>query len=417
MHNTVFMKRRIAIGAVLAGVVLVVGGGCSAGADGACSDDDGAAVDCEVVTDDSALTAGAGSSGANAPVDSSRAAAIAWGDTDRAELRKFLPIGRTSGVTRFVVMRLRPSDLPRLAIGDTLRAAAELQITTACDIGQVGPSCGYAPHVRMQLLLSGNPNATEAKGPGTIALSDATKFDCTPNEHHCVKTIDFAEATRALQSGSAPACVKDNSCSVNVVAWAYHGDARGGGQDKLLLGANEGDFLQNGNIEQDRGRVMAVRERDLKATSVALEETSHNVKSGPIDLASDGHGRAIYSHPLNGGRDLKAGEKYRLWADVEASSNHRVNLSLEMFLTKNRGDDDGGKVDNTSPSAISEHSGTNCSPGSDCHLRKVAVFQVDRDIAGPVFINISASTEVPGPGSATTTIHDSGFIKAVRYTP
>jgi hypothetical protein len=43
------------------------------------------------------------------------------------------------------------------------------------------------------------------------------------------------------------------------------------------------------------------------------------------------------------------------------------------------------------------------------------VVTVDRDIAGPVYVNIAASTEVPGPGSATTTIHDTGFIKALRY--
>jgi hypothetical protein len=409
------MKRPFLIGTFLGSLALVSGAACSAGSD-TCSDDDGAPVECEVVTDDSALTA-SGSSSSNGKVDSSRAAAIAWGDTDRAELRKFLPIGRTPGVSRFVVMRLRPSDLPQLALGDTLRAAAEIQVTTRCDIGQVAPGCGYAPHVRLQILLSGNPDATNPNGPDTVALSAPTKFDCTLNEHHCVKTVDFAEATRTLQAGSAPACVKSSSCSINVVAWAYHDDARGNGQDKLLLGANEGDFLQNGNIEQDRGRVMAVRERDLAPAMVSLEETTHNVKSGGIDLASNGQDHRIYSHPLNGGRDLKAGEKYRVWANVDASSNHRVNLSLETFLTKNRSDDNGGKVDRVSPASISEHNGTNCSPGSDCHLRKVAVFQIDQDIAGPVFLNIAANTEVPGPGSATTTVHDSGFIKVARYAP
>ncbi|MEO8551987.1 MAG: hypothetical protein ABI678_18550, partial [Kofleriaceae bacterium] len=125
--------------------------------------------------------------------------------------------------------------------------------------------------------------------------------------------------------------------------------------------------------------------------------------------------KRIYSHTLNHGRTLRAGENYLVWADIEASSNGRVNLSLEMFLTKNRNDHNGGAIDGTHPKAISEHNGTNCSPGNDCHLRKVAAFSVDHDIAGPVYVNIAGSTEVPGPGSATTTVHDTGFVKVLRY--
>jgi hypothetical protein len=60
------------------------------------------------------------------------------------------------------------------------------------------------------------------------------------------------------------------------------------------------------------------------------------------------------------------------------------------------------------------YNGTNCTP--NCNLHKVTAFSIDRDIAGPVYVNIAASTEVPGPGSATTTIHDTGFIKALKYS-
>src|SRR6185295_18735428 len=76
-------------------------------------------------------TRGAGSPTAGTAIDP--------GPTDTAELRKLLPIGKTAGVTRYVLLRLRPSDLPKLAVGDTLRTAAELQLTTRCDIGQTGP--------------------------------------------------------------------------------------------------------------------------------------------------------------------------------------------------------------------------------------------------------------------------------------
>jgi hypothetical protein len=344
---------------------------------------------------------------------STASTAIDFGRTDTAERRKFLPVGRTAGVSRFVVMRLRPSDLPNLAAGDMLRAAAELQVTTRCDIGQVAPGCGYTPHVRLQLVISGNANGTDPRAQGTLALSDVKRFECTKDDHHCVKIINFSEAS--LKLAGAPHCVADNSCFINLVAWAYHPDARSSGQDKLLLGANEGDFLANNNIEQDRGRIMAIRERDLTAADVAFRVTKHDVRGGPIDLASNGQSKRIYSHTLNAGADLKAGQKFRVWADVDASSNNRVNLSLEMFVTKNRLDSNGGAISDTSPKAISEHNGTNCSPGNDCHLRKVTVFAIDRDIRGPVYVNIAASTEVPGSGSATTTIHDSGSVKVLRY--
>jgi len=346
-------------------------------------------------------TRGAGSPSAGTAIDP--------GPTDTAELRKLLPIGKTAGVTRYVLLRLRPSDLPKLAVGDTLRTAAELQLTTRCDIGQTGPGCGYTPHVRMQLVLSGSADGTNGK-----ALSDVKKFDCNSDDHHCVPVIDFHNASLTIGK-DAPPCIASDSCYVNLVVWAYNENARSDGQDKLIVGANEGNFLDNGKLEQDRARIMAVRERDLAPGDVTMRATKHNVKSNAFSVSSGDPERPLYVHPVNGGHDLKAGEKYRIWAEVDASSNHRVNLSLEMFLSKNPHDANGGSIDGTYPQAISEHNGTNCSPGNDCHLRKVAVFEAKKDIKGPVFVIISGSTDVPGPGSAVTRISDSGFIKEVKY--
>lgn len=340
---------------------------------------------------------------------------VTAGRTSTAERRKLLRIGRTAGARRYVIMRLRPADLPNLAIGDVLRAAAELQVTTACDIGQTGPMCGYAPNVRMQLLLAGDPDETSAHGPGALALSDVKQFSCNVDDHHCVEVIRFSAATKTLRAANAPGCVADNSCFVNLVVWAYHPSARGSGKDKLIIGANEGNFLINGDSEQDRGRVMLVRERDVSPASKVLRVTKHDVKSGPISMFSDGDKHRIYSHTLAGGNDLRAGDKFRVWAEMNATSDHRVNVDIEMFLTKNRNDRNGGSLDRARPGQITEHNGTNCSPGNPCHLRKVAVFEVTRDVAGPVFVNITSSAEVPGPGSAHVTIHDNGFVKSVHY--
>jgi hypothetical protein len=80
-----------------------------------------------------------------------------------------------------------------------------------------------------------------------------------------------------------------------------------------------------------------------------------------------------------------------------------------------RDDHNGNSLNDVSPSAISEHNGTNCSPGNPCRVRKVALFQVDRDLHGLVFANLAASCEVPGPGSAHVTVHDRGYVKSIKY--
>ncbi len=340
---------------------------------------------------------------------------IAFGRTKDAERRKLLPIGRTSGARRYVIMRLRPSDLPNLKVGDVLRGAAELQVTTACDIGQTGPMCGYTPKVAMQLVLAGDPDATNPHAQGAMAISDIISFSCNANDHHCVKVIDFKHGSRELTAANAPGCVDDNSCFVNLAVWAYDSHARSGGRDKLIIGANEGNFLQNGDSEQDRGRVMLVRERGIAPADKALRVTKHDVRAGGIAMFSDGDDHRIYSHTLKGGNDLRAGEKFRVWAEVEATSDHRVNVDLRMFVTKDRYAKHGRTPDAIRPGEISEHNGTNCSPGNPCRLRKVAVFEVTRDIQGPVYVNLVSSAEVPGPGVAHVTVQDRGFVKSLRY--
>ncbi len=372
--------------------------------------DDGRRLD-EVPPDDE-LAREAGEGRGNAPGRGQ--SAMGWGRIDNPELRELIPIGRDADAERFVIMRLEPRDIPNLQRGDVLRAAAELQVTTRCDIGQQAPGCDYNPTVRMQLVLTGDRGGTDPSRQGSMALSDVKTFTCTKQEHHCVEVIDFTAASKTLDGG-APGCVNDNSCHINLVVWAYDRQARRGGADKLLIGANEGNFLANGEVEQDRGRLMVIRERGLAPSDKIVRETKDNVRGGGLPMASNGRDERLYSHRLAGGRDLRAGEKFRVWAVVDAETDHRVNLGLRMFLTRDREDVNGGQLEAIEPGAISEHNGTNCTPSNPCHLKKVAVFQVQRDLQGPVFVNISGNCEVPGPGSARVTIKNSGFVKSIRY--
>src|SRR5437870_4345400 len=81
------------------------------------------------------------------------ATAVSAGDTNTAELRKTIPVTRPGKVRKKVVMRLTPSQIPDLRPGDVLQPAAELEVTTQCDVGQRGPHCGRAPTVHVQLIL------------------------------------------------------------------------------------------------------------------------------------------------------------------------------------------------------------------------------------------------------------------------
>src|SRR5262245_35381218 len=67
--------------------------------------------------------------------DLSKMVLVEPGKTDDAELVKTLPIAKSeSAATRRVVMRIGPGELPSLAVGDRLTAAAEAEVTTRCDV-------------------------------------------------------------------------------------------------------------------------------------------------------------------------------------------------------------------------------------------------------------------------------------------
>src|SRR5688572_23236536 len=180
--------------------------------------------------------------------------AIDPGTTTNAERVELLPIARTeNGATRRVVMQLTPAQLPSLAKGDRLITPAEVQVTTRCDVGQTAPGCNYNPNVRAQLVLAGS---------GTSKVIATQSLSCSKAEHHCM--IVFRPSDATVDVGALP-CVAANTCHVDLVMWAWHGDARAGDQDKVLVGGNDGNYLDNGKVEQDQGRLMAIRERGVGA--------------------------------------------------------------------------------------------------------------------------------------------------------
>ncbi len=339
------------------------------------------------------------------------------GETDNAELVKRLPVGQSEGgADRRVVMRLSAEDIPDLAPGDRLSAPAEVQVTTRCDVGPVAPGCGYNPSVAAQLILTGDPDDTHADGGGSVALSEKLELSCTSAEHHCTLVFPTAAATRRLEEGALLPGVAEDRCAINLVMWAWSADARGGGVDEVLVGENEGDFLQNGVIQGDKGRLMVVRERGLGDGDRGERETTG---SGTLAIPTNATPTVLYSHPLESDGDgLKRNEQYVVEAKVVTAVSARARFSTRMFLTRDPSDRDGA-LDHIEPKAIGEHNGTNCTSGtSPCTTRKVSVFRVEEDIPGPVYVNIVGISEVPGPGTASVSVRKGeGFLRSTRYAP
>src|SRR6185436_10039627 len=147
-------------------------------------------------------------------------------------------------------------------------------------------------------------------------------------------------------------CVATSSCVVNLVMWAWHPDARGGDQDKVLVGGNDGNYLLNGKVEQDQARLMAVRERNITAGERAMRET-HGGGDKQINTAANAE--LVFSHRLKTG-DLVAGERFVIEAKLVTAVSSRARFSTQLIVTKDPHAVD-GNLDKISPSAISEHNG------------------------------------------------------------
>lgn len=346
---------------------------------------------------------------------SGKRVAVRAGETTHAELVKTLSVARNeAGADRRVVMRLAPSDLPGLAAHDRLITPAEVEVTVRCDIGQSAPGCNYNPSIAAQLILTGESNDKEAGGPESKALSEVMTTSCTHAEHHCMFVFRPAAARLDLEGAANLNCIAHQSCSVNLVMWAWDLSARAGGIDKVLVGANEMNYLDNGVVEGDKGRLMAIRERNLAAGDRHLREASG---SRTLTMPTNADPVVIYSLALKAGDgELVRGEQFVVEAKVVTEVSSRARFSTQLIVAK-RPDATGGGLAAIAPHAIGEHNGKNCTPGtSPCTTRKVAVFRVDGDISGRVYVNLIAKSEVPGGGSARVTVDQGkGWLRATRY--
>jgi hypothetical protein len=327
---------------------------------------------------------------------------VAAGPTDDAERVETLMVARSEAeATRAVVLRLGAELLPQLRAGDRLRAAAELQVTTRCDLGQVAPGCDYDPKIRARLVLRGDD--------GEHPLGEPQTQTCTHGEHHCMFVFRPAEATANLVD--ALPCIARGDCRVELDAWAWDQGARAGGIDRVLVGENEGDYLQNGAVGGDKARLMVVRERELDDDE---RETIETTGGGALAVPTDASATVVYALRLD---DLRAGEQLVVEAELVTTVAARARVSSLMFVTRDPDATDGGGPDGTSPKQIGEHNGINCTAGaSPCTTRKVAVFEATADLDGASYVHVVVKSAVPGGGTTSVTVQrDQGWLRATRY--
>lgn len=326
---------------------------------------------------------------------------VVSGPTNDAELVKTLKVARDEDAAeRKVVLRLATNDLPDMAIGDRVAALAEAQVTTRCDVGQVAPGCGYDPEIGARIVLRGADDAG-------ITLASATQT-CTKGEHHCMFVFRPADTMTVVDESLE--CVATADCAIELEMWAWDSDARADGADNVLVGENEGNYLDNGEVKGDKARLMAVRERDTTDADRIEDEVTAN---GGISVPTDASSVLVYSLPL---ADVRAGEQFVIDAKVVTAVASRARVSSKMFVTREPTDTEGAAIDGVSPRMIGEHNGTNCSAGaSPCTTRKVAVFEATEDL-GDLYVNIVIRSAVPGGGTTDVEVARSeGWLRSVRY--
>lgn len=346
------------------------------------------------------------------------------GDTDTAELHDKLPIGRTySNAPRKVLMRIPHADLPPLASGDTLRVGSEIEFTTRCDVGQSGNGCGYGTTIHARAILTNQATDTDVDDAHSAAITPIKDQVCNAQRHHCHIEVSFGP--EALTGAKDLPCIANNACLINFVAWANAPESNNASYDHILVGQNEGNYLQNGIIDQDFARLMVVREREITGSDLTVRDTTQTRTGDPIQLNMNPENpQLLYSHPLRlDDRALEPGQQFRVAAKITTAATGRIRFSTEMFLAENPGavQPPGGGVPGISPNQLTEHNGINCLGDiSPCVTRKVGVFSVGPDIEQvgnhTVYVNIYSKSEERTSGSGTVKNgNGDGFIESTLY--
>jgi hypothetical protein len=341
---------------------------------------------------------------------------------NNSERVKTIPITRVPGAEKRVVMSLGPKRLPDLIRGDRVRVTAELSVTTECYTPQ--PRCRrspyrYAPRVRTQLVLASSPKAKGKRR--TMAISKRHHETCTQRrpqyEHHCI--ITFRHAGFSVRAPRRLPCALDR-CHVNLVADVHH--PRASSTEVMMVGGQR----PSGKIQQDRGRINAIRYRDTVPSDFRRTGTRQlRIRAAPPDLKR----RVVISKRLRG---LRGGEQLAIAAAFREDISHlpyAVRTSVYVILAESpRKTRQGHFVKSHALrfGEISESNGQNCTkPPSTCRYSKVGVLEMRRDAVTrrgrrkPLFINfvVVLGPKVREARSGDRVRLRKGRIRVLRFPP
>jgi hypothetical protein len=319
-------------------------------------------------------------------------------------------------------MSLGPKRLPDLIRGDRVRITAELAVTTECYTQQ--PRCRrspyrYDPRVRAQLVLASSPKAKGKRR--TTAISKRRRETCTQRrpqyEHHCV--IAFRHAGFRARAGRRLPCAL-NRCHINLVADVHH--PRASSNEVMVVGG----LRPSGEIQQDRGRINAIRYRDTVPSDFRRTGTRRQrIRAAPPDLKR----RVVISKRLRG---LRRGEQLAIAAGFRediSSLPYAVRTSVSLILAESSRKTRPGdfvKSHALGFGEISENNGQNCtSPPGTCSYSKVGVLEMRRDAVTrrgrrkPLYANVVVvlGAKVREARAQDRVRLRNGSIRVVRFPP
>jgi len=339
---------------------------------------------------------------------------------NKSELVDTIPITKKPLVSPRVVMSLGPDSLGALLTGDQLEVSAEAEITTDCRFESsecVGAPYDFNPKIGASIVISTAP--TTASGFALVPRQEVNCRQKLPNrQHHCVFTME----PPPLQVDLAALPCSTGQCYVNLVMDAYH---RKGSPKRnvVLVGANN----RNGKVQQDKGRVNAVRTRPGSSAAVPPPPPPGTFSIGnaspttnAISLNPEAEA-VIFSQEMD---DLKTGEQLAVRAGLTTDVtllNHNANVSTRIVLADSPTETDPGVVGSAVSDLkgeITENNGFNCTKkATPCPSNKVGVIAMKKDASVPLFVNLVLNVSGFGqaPPGEFLPIPPEGGIEITRY--
>jgi hypothetical protein len=352
-----------------------------------------------------------------------------------------IPIKRTPGKARRVVLSLGPGQYPPLAEGGVLRASAEIKVSTTCPAP--GPRCigrryDFSPKFSAQIVLAGSRNATH--GSGVYALTPPLQHRCgqkRPNRnHHCVLTL--SDQPIQIPGPDVLPCLA-SGCHLNLVVGASSPKAKDG--NVIVIGGDR----QNGTITPSGGRLNAIvippNQADEPISATTTTPASPTI---PLGAKHGGYHTVVYSLQLDG---LEAGDVLDVNAlqITEISQFDKpVNVGSKVILAGSPNGTKGKPAYSTAEGQITPANGFNCTQGpsayeTPCRSYKTGVLtiiQTPLTNAGapkPLFVNLLSRTFPPcqgcrppsrasarlgfGPpgGQPVSVVEPGGYLSVARY--